>query len=162
MIPVYEKVPEIGTEPPLAKLTVIVNEPPVAAPVTVHDQVNELLPTVTAEGFVTAHVSGLPVTVIVALLTVVPALPELDKTTVQLPAVVQLADPVTLAPDVNDPNRPNTNPAMAMAAMRVIAMRMTVAMTGEIAFLPFTFVICMLNPDPSARLNKNCVSTISV
>jgi hypothetical protein len=36
---------------------------------------------------------------------------------------------------VNDPNRPKTNPAMAMAAMRVMAMRMTVARTGEIAFL---------------------------
>jgi hypothetical protein len=38
---------------------------------------------------------------------------------------------------VNDPNRPNTNPAMAMAAMRVMAMRMTVARTGEMAFLFF-------------------------
>ena len=41
----------------------------------------------------------------------------------------------TCAELVNDPNRPNTNPAMAMAAMRVIAMRMTVASTGEMAFL---------------------------
>jgi len=37
--------------------------------------------------------------------------------------------------DVNEPKRPNTKPAMAMAAMRVIAIRMTVARTGEIAFL---------------------------
>ena len=63
---------------------------------------------------------------------------------------------------VNDPNRPNTNPAMAMAAIRVMAMRMTVAMTGEMAFLPLTFVICMLQPKPCYRLNKNSVSTISV
>ena len=41
----------------------------------------------------------------------------------------------TCAELVNDPKRPNTNPAMAMAAMRVIAMRMTVASTGEMAFL---------------------------
>jgi len=41
----------------------------------------------------------------------------------------------TLAELVNDPNRPKTNPAMAMAAMRVMAMRMTVAKTGLIAFL---------------------------
>jgi len=38
---------------------------------------------------------------------------------------------------VNDPKRPNTNPATAMAAMSVIAMRMTVANTGEMAFLFF-------------------------
>jgi len=43
----------------------------------------------------------------------------------------------TVAELVNDPNRPNTNPAMAMAAMRVMAMRMTVASTGEMAFLFF-------------------------
>jgi len=43
----------------------------------------------------------------------------------------------TCAELVNDPNRPKTNPAMAMAAMRVMAMRMTVASTGEMAFLFF-------------------------
>ncbi len=43
--------------------------------------------------------------------------------------VVRLA--LTLAELVNDPNRPNTNPAMAMAAMSVIAMRITVARTGK-------------------------------
>ena len=101
----------------------------------------------------------------VAAVTVVPAVPVFERVTTHVPVVLpggQVAVPETLAPDVNDPNRPNTNPAMAMAAMSVMAMRMTVAMTGEIAFLPFTFVICMLNPNPSARLNKNCVSTISV
>jgi hypothetical protein len=41
----------------------------------------------------------------------------------------------TCAELVNDPNRPNTNPAIAMAAMSVMAMRMTVASTGEMAFL---------------------------
>ncbi len=62
-----------------------------------------------------------------------------------LPAVVvHVADPETLAEDVKLPNKPNTNPAIAMAAISVMAMRMTVAMTGEIAFLPLTFVICML------------------
>jgi hypothetical protein len=44
---------------------------------------------------------------------------------------------VTVAELVNDPKRPNTNPATAMAAMSVIAMRMTVARTGEMAFLFF-------------------------
>jgi len=42
---------------------------------------------------------------------------------------------LTFAELVNDPNRPNTNPAIAMAAMSVMAMRMTVASTGEMAFL---------------------------
>ncbi len=45
---------------------------------------------------------------------------------------------------MNDPKRPNTNPAMAMAAMRVIAMRMTVARTGEMAFLLPFFTICIV------------------
>ncbi len=39
----------------------------------------------------------------------------------------------TCAELVNDPNRPNTNPAMAMAAMSVIAMRITVARTGKMS-----------------------------
>jgi hypothetical protein len=42
---------------------------------------------------------------------------------------------VTPAVLVNDPKRPNTKPATAMAAMSVIAIRITVARTGEIAFL---------------------------
>jgi hypothetical protein len=41
----------------------------------------------------------------------------------------------TVAELVKVPKRPNTKPATAMAAMRVIAMRMTVARTGEMAFL---------------------------
>jgi len=53
----------------------------------------------------------------------------------------RLTWPETCAELVNEPNRPNTNPAMAMAAMRVMAMRMTVASTGEIAFLRFGLFI---------------------
>ena len=46
---------------------------------------------------------------------------------------------------VNVPNRPKTNPATAMAAMSVMAMRMTVAKTGEMAFLLFFFfTICIV------------------
>jgi len=53
-------------------------------------------------------------------------------------ALVQVTETAeTCAELVNDPNRPNTNPAMAIAAMSVIAMRMTVASTGEMAFLFF-------------------------
>ena len=51
----------------------------------------------------------------------------------------------TVAELVNDPNRPNTNPATAMAAMRVIAMRMAVARTGEMAFL-FLFPMFIVGP----------------
>ena len=47
---------------------------------------------------------------------------------------------LTCAELVNDPKRPNTNPAMAMAAMSVIAIRITVASTGEIAFLFFVIL----------------------
>ena len=84
-----------------------------------------------------------------ALRTLVLAVPVLLTLTVHVvPAAdapaLHVAVAVTCALDVNDPNRPNTKPAMAMAAMRVIAMRMTVAMTGEIAFLPLTFVICIV------------------
>jgi predicted nucleic acid-binding Zn ribbon protein len=51
------------------------------------------------------------------------------------PALHEVTCADTCAELVNDPNRPRPNPAMAMAAMRVIAMRMTVARTGEMAFL---------------------------
>jgi len=47
--------------------------------------------------------------------------------------VVTLAE--TCAVLVNVPNRPKTKPAIAIAAMRVMAISMTVARTGEIAFL---------------------------
>ena len=40
---------------------------------------------------------------------------------------------------VNDPKRPKTNPAMATAAMSVIAIRMTVARMGEMAFFLLNF-----------------------
>ena len=60
-------------------------------------------------------------------------------------AVHDVTCALTWAELVNDPNRPNTNPAMAMAAMSVIAMRMTVARTGLTAFLvlPMTIFIAM-------------------
>jgi len=48
--------------------------------------------------------------------------------------------PLTCAELVNDPNRPKTNPAIAMAAIRVMAIRITVARTGEIAFLFFVIL----------------------
>jgi len=72
-------------------------------------------------------------------LTAVFEVPLLVRVRVQTSFVPLAWQEVTLADTwaelVNDPNRPNTNPAMAMAAMRVMAMRMTVAKTGLIAFL---------------------------
>jgi hypothetical protein len=53
------------------------------------------------------------------------------------PALQEVTCAETWAELVNDPKRPKTNPAMATAAMSVIAMRMTVASTGEMAFLFF-------------------------
>ncbi len=61
---------------------------------------------------------------------------------------------VTVAELVNDPNRPKTNPAIAMAAMRVIAMRMTVARTGEMAFLLPFFTICIVSAGWAGLLIK--------
>ena len=59
---------------------------------------------------------------------------------------------VSVAELVNVPNRPNTKPATAMAAMRVIAIRITVARTGLIAlrcfpyfasFIGFVWLLCL-------------------
>jgi len=56
---------------------------------------------------------------------------------------------------VNDPKRPNTNPAIAMAAMSVIAMSMTVARTGEIAFLALGLLILKLDYLSYAQTPEN-------
>ena len=98
------------------------------------------VPVLKVNGFV------VPEKVIVALRTLVFAVPVLLKLTTHVPAEpMHEAVAVTWALDVNDPNRPNTNPAMAMAAMSVIAMRITVAMTGEMAFLPLPYVIFIVS-----------------
>jgi len=88
--------------------------------------------------------------------------PILDKIIVPygaVPAVVDAANvpatvfagtetetTLTCAELVNDPNRPKTKPAMAIAAIKVIAIRMTVASTGLIAFrlrvLFWGFILC--------------------
>jgi hypothetical protein len=52
-----------------------------------------------------------------------------------VPEQLELPDADTTAVLVNVPNNPKTNPETAVAAMSVIAMRTTVARTGEIAFL---------------------------
>jgi len=68
------------------------------------------------------------------------------------PGWVQLVtEALTCAELVNDPNRPNTNPAMAIAAMSVMAISITVARTGEIAFLRFVLLIFMVAYSPKTK-----------
>ena len=71
--------------------------------------------------------------------------PELVRETLHMTLAAGLEHDVTCAETcaelVNDPKRPKTNPAIAMAAMSVIAMRITVARTGETAFLRFPIII---------------------
>jgi len=71
--------------------------------------------------------------------------PELLKVMMQFFAATlqDVTCAFTCAELVNDPNRPNTKPATAIAAMSVMAMRMTVARTGEIAFLRLAALIFM-------------------
>jgi hypothetical protein len=65
--------------------------------------------------------------------------PPFCRVTTQLWVVIEQATAVAVTCGVaeNVPKRPNTKPAMATAAINVIAMRMTVARTGEMAFLFF-------------------------
>ena len=74
-------------------------------------------------GVVQVTVLVTPAYVIDALRTLVFAVPVLLRFTVQvLVEAMHDAVAVTWALEVNDPNRPNTNPAMAMAAMSVVRM----------------------------------------
>ena len=75
---------------------------------------------------------------VVAVLPVPVFCHEMIQTTGLTPAApaVQLADvALTLAGFVNPVKSPVTKPYIASAAMSVIAMRMTVARTGDMAFL---------------------------
>jgi len=153
----YDQTPENGTEAPLLRANwPIACEPTVCASVAVAcrhvtdiDPLAGIVPVGAAlHETATPPICSLPpvtatldVPVLVSVTvhwllfaTVVPAVPAVH--------FVTCAD--TCAELVNDPNRPNTNPAMAMAAMRVIAMRMTVAKTGLIAFLRLALLICIV------------------
>ena len=83
--------------------------------------------------------AAFPATCTVHPVTATLDVPVLVKVTMQVSdvPVQDVTCALTCAELVNEPKRPNTNPAMAMAAMRVMAMRMTVASTGEMAFLFF-------------------------
>lgn len=89
--------------------------------------------TVTA-GDGTVH--GLPPTRMETTLTELE--PLLVRVTVYEPSTAERPTELTLtrAVLVNDPNRPKTKPAIPIAAINVIAIRMTVARTGLIPFLP--------------------------
>jgi len=62
-----------------------------------------------------------------------------------VPAKQLTTDSWRLALLVKVPKRPNTKPAIAMAAISVMAMSMTVARTGEIAFLRLALLIFNLD-----------------
>jgi len=81
--------------------------------------------------------SAAPALLMEHALTTTLEVPVLVSIRVQVPLVLlqSVTCAATCAELVNDPKRPNTNPAMAMAAMRVIAIKITVARTGLIAFL---------------------------
>jgi len=76
-------------------------------------------------------------------MTVTDAVPVFDRVKVQVGLATSGVAPhettaaVTVADLVNVPNRPNTKPAIAIAAMSVIAISMTVASTGLIALRLF-------------------------
>jgi len=102
--------------------------------VTVNVPLAPTVPTVNAWGGVDTPLSCMKHPVVATL-----EVPELVRTSVHtlVAPTHEVTCALTCAELVNEPNRPNTNPAMAMAAMRVMAMRMTVASTGEMAFLFF-------------------------
>lgn len=62
--------------------------------------------------------------------------PELATVNVHLPAVHPVQPMIeSCGPEMEVPNRPKTNVAMATAATRVMAIKMTVAKTGDTPFL---------------------------
>jgi hypothetical protein len=125
--------------------------------VRVHVTPVRLLPAVIVPPSVTAPVTADPDQLIEQPAPLVAALdvPELVRVTMQAGLAAILHDVTcaeTCAELVKDPKSPNTNPAMATAAMRVMAMRMTVASTGEMAFLFFLRTFSMF----IVRLNACC------
>jgi len=139
-------VPVKGTDAPLLVLIAPVTKTPAPASWAVPVQVTAVvIPAVRVTlPVVTAYVT--PPYVMLHDSALVLELPELLALRTHISStlkeqLVTLAE--TLAELVNDPKRPKTNPAMAMAAMSVIAIRITVARTGEIAFL-LLVGMCML------------------
>jgi len=146
----YEKTPENGTCPPLDMATDPVKDSPAneavaipaQVPTPVMVRVTEATPAVTVVAVmpgaqvvppqVRVMLFAIEFDVPVFSTAIVPVGPAASVPWTRLVLIVE-----TLAVLVNDPNRPKTNPAIAMAAMRVMAMRMTVASTGEMAFLFF-------------------------
>jgi len=128
---------DVDTEPVMA-----VPAPASGEPVPVHEM-NCVVPAVRVSDVEGRTASTVPVyvnppNVIEQDCATVFDVPELiiDRSQISWTAKVQLVTlALTVAVFVNVPNRPNTKPAMAIAAMRVIAIKMTVANTGEIAFL---------------------------
>jgi hypothetical protein len=125
----------------------IVNEPPAADPRVGPAAVTHVSPVLGVPAMTVDHalvpvpVVATPATESVQEVGVALAVPVFCSVTVHVLVATEHVTSVALtcAELVNDPKRPKTNPATAMAAMSVIAMRITVARTGEIAF----FFFCM-------------------
>jgi len=135
-------VPEKRVEPPLDIATEPVTvEPEVRAAGRLLEAVQEMTPEV-------PELKGVPPETVATAPDTVPPMalmehdsgrvleePVLDQLMVQTGfkrSVHVVAEVVTVAVFVNVPKRPNTKPAIAIAAMSVIAMRITVANTGLI------------------------------
>jgi len=138
--PIYGKTPTNCTEAPFARLMDPTYDSPdvgAAALVIVHVTV-VVLPAVSVVPPQAFPALVTPPNTIVDPVGVVLAVPLLMSEIVHTESatVVQVTTAaLTLAVLVNEPKRPKTKPATAMAAISVIAMRITVARTGEIAFL---------------------------
>ena len=135
--------PEVAAKPPVAVQDTCVVAPDVSVVAATPQVPTALMPPYVSE--------NPPAPATVAVL----AVPVFDSETLHTGGdtfvhVTTLAD--TCAVLVNDPKRPKTNPAMATAAMSVMAMRMTVASTGEMAFLFFLRTFSKF----IVRLNASC------
>ncbi len=139
-----------------------------STPVTVQTTLTAAAPaTIVCGEPVTAPVCVTPATCTEQPVTAVFPLPVFEALRVQTPGLARVHE-TTLAlmraELVNDPKRPNTNPAMAIAAMSVIAIRITVARTGEIAFLLLLVFMILKFPYSSIprRLRMECLPHCSL
>jgi hypothetical protein len=176
MVPFYDQTPENVTDAPLLRL----NWPTACEPIVCARVATSCVQVTDSEPDAGTVPDGaaLQATADPPIWTLPPVTATLDvpvfvNVTVHwlLPAVVDPAIPAlqdvtwaeTCAELVNDPNRPKTNPAMATAAMSVIAMRMTVASTGEMAFLFFlrTFSMFIVKLDACCFVYKSRMEYLS-
>jgi hypothetical protein len=118
-------VPEKSADPPLLRPT----DPETCVPrvwdVAPEQVIRALVPALTTVEPVSVPAAS-PAPVNEQLVAVAGLLPVFERMSTHVPPVQFTEVALICAVAVNVPNRPNTNPAMAMAAINVIAMRMTV------------------------------------